>query len=173
MSKPVPHYDKLSLLYRPDREVLDYVEKRRRDNSIGENQVEGAEVMDGVTFEGLDGLNQLEGESCSSKKRARKVNKDQANAMILREGLDKIAEAITKSTAELVKLRQRLPIPEGQMWDLLVELGFEESVISTVYIFLIERPHMVGALLGCPPHRRKDVLIQMAFGSSSSVPPPK
>ncbi|KAJ1689304.1 hypothetical protein LUZ63_013459 [Rhynchospora breviuscula] len=173
MSKPVPHYDKLSLLFRPDREAVDYPERRKRDNSTEDNQIEGTEVMDGVTFEGLDGLNNLEGESCSSKKRARKVNKDQANVMILREGLDKIAEAITKSTAELVKSRQRLPIPEGQMWDLLVELGFEESVISTVYIFLIERPHMVGALLGCPQHKRKDVLIQMAFGASSSVPPSK
>jgi hypothetical protein len=173
MSKPVPHYNKLSLLYRPDKEAIDYLQKRRRDNSIGENQVEVTEALEGVTFEGLDGLTQLEVESCSSKKRARKVNKDQANAMILREGLDKISEAITKSTAELVKSRRWLPIPEGQMWDLLVELGFEESVISTVYIFLIKRPHMVGALLGCPPHRRKDVLIQMAFGASSSIPPPK
>ncbi|KAJ3676608.1 hypothetical protein LUZ60_004020 [Juncus effusus] len=172
MNKPVPHYEKLSLLYFQNKENnnTEQRDKRVLDNSSEDNQLEAINL----TFEGLDGINNnnpLEDESCSTRKqRAKKVkvNKDYNNIMILKEGMDRIVEAINKCTVEIVKSRERLPIPEGQMWDLLVELGFEESVISTVYIFLIERPHMVAALLGCPVERRKDLLIQMAFGNSSS-----
>jgi len=52
------------------------------------------------------------------------------------------------------------------VWSLLVDLGVERNRISTYYLFLIQKPGMLRALVGCPWENRKDLLMDMIVGNA-------
>lgn len=111
--------------------------------------------------------------SSKDKKSKSRTLKDDIEFEFMREGFDNVAEAIMKSTADLteaiLRSTQRLPISEREVWDHLVELGIEPHMQFNAYLFLIQKPDMVRAFLGCPMERRKELLLHMMFGPS--IPP--
>jgi hypothetical protein len=66
-----------------------------------------------------------------------------------------------KSTEDLMNSNQRLPIPENQIWDHVVELNLNPINKMPAYLFLIKNPDMLGALLGCPLEERKELIMSM------------
>ena len=61
----------------------------------------------------------------SSRRKSSKKAKIDEEVIVLKEGIDNVAKAIAKSTAELVKATT-LPIPENEVWSLLVELNIDD-----------------------------------------------
>ena len=50
---------------------------------------------------------------------------------------------------------------EGEIYNELELLGLEEEDIPPAYLFLVERPDKMRALMGCPPYMRASVLAMM------------
>ena len=70
--------------------------------------------------------------------------------MFMKEGLEMVANAIMQSTTEIVNAKTRDPIADGQIWTLLANLGIKPHVMENAYLFLVQKPDMLKALLGCP-----------------------
>ena len=89
-----------------------------------------------------------------------KASREEVQTEIIK-GIENVANAIMKSTEELVKSNQRLPISEKEIWNHVVELSLDSNKKMPAYLFLIKNPDMLGALLGCPLEERKELLISM------------
>lgn len=50
---------------------------------------------------------------------------------------------------------------EGEIYNELELLGLEQEDIPHAYLFLVEGPDKMRALMGCPPHMRVSVLGMM------------
>ncbi|XP_042433011.1 uncharacterized protein LOC122019624 [Zingiber officinale] len=191
-TKPIRNYEKLVQLYGKDRATVQYAETasemRKRKASIEvENNVGGHnfETIDEVEFmisqqeihlDNEDAVNmdaqiptqpsKSQADSfvglSSKKKSAKKGKVDDEN---ISNAIDHVAQAIMSSTHEMVKSNE-LPIPEHEVWSLLNQLGVEQHITSTCYLFLVQRPKMLRALLGCPFEHRKDLLLQMLDGEN-------
>lgn len=81
-------------------------------------------------------------------------------AEALREGI----AAVRGSTAVNEKAQQRLLISEAEIWKLLEDLKIEAYRINRVYLYLLDNPHRIRAVLGCPKNKQKDLLLEMVFG---------
>ena len=81
---------------------------------------------------------------------------------LLKMGLDNVAQSITNSTAALVKATvSKLPIPESEVLNMLIDLGIDEQSQDAIYLYLIKKSGKLGALLGYPSECRKNLLLQM------------
>ncbi|CAH9147553.1 unnamed protein product [Cuscuta epithymum] len=100
-------------------------------------------------------------DKASSKGKAKKKKaKVDGEVVLLKEGLDNVAQAITTSTSELVKATT-LPISESEVWNLLVDLNIAAEHRNACYLFLVQKPDMLRALLGCPVESRSSLLHDM------------
>ncbi len=175
MIKPIPHYDKMLILYGNDRATGDESgtakEVRRRQAF---EQMETIDEIDHLVSE-----NEVNLESCDlsddteqhfSEARARKTKKskgaknDNDDGMLIKEAIDNVAQVMERGNLVLEKMMQRLPIPEEQLWTLLEEISLEPHVLTDAYVHLIAHPEKIRALLGCPQHRRKDIVMRLVFG---------
>lgn len=68
------------------------------------------------------------------------------------------------------EVQQKLPISEAEIWKLLEDFKIEATLFNRLYLHLVDNPHRVRALLGCPKNNQKDVLLEMASGL---VAPPR
>lgn len=97
-----------------------------------------------------------------NKKAKTKDSKDD-DIVILKESFLAVANAILISTMELVKSQPKLPTPMSEIWNMLVDLGFDGLEIMKAYIFLGKNPDMVDAILGCPVSKRKSLVEMMSL----------
>ncbi|XVE60333.1 hypothetical protein DITRI_Ditri05aG0120600 [Diplodiscus trichospermus] len=95
-----------------------------------------------------------------------KKSKIDQEVLVLKGGLDNIAQAISSSSTKLVKVAT-LPILEYEVWNLLVGLNVDEENRYAYYFYLVQKPEMLRVLLGCPWEYRKDLLFQMMKGADA------
>ncbi|XP_074559034.1 uncharacterized protein LOC141814972 [Curcuma longa] len=189
-SKPIRNYEKLVQLYGKDRATGQHAntasEMRKKrtsmevENNIGENQFETIDEVDLMISQQeihLDNSNAIN-EDVQIPTPNSEPTKSQANSFVgassknksakkgkvdddsISKAIDHVAQAIMSSTHEMVKSNE-LPIPENEVWSLLTQLGVEQYRVSKCYLYLVERPKMLRALLGCPLEYRKNLLFQM------------
>ncbi|XP_074570382.1 uncharacterized protein LOC141826980 [Curcuma longa] len=189
-SKPIRNYEKLVQLYGKDRATGQHAntasEMRKRrasmevENNIDENHFETIDEVEFLISQPeihLDNSNtvnedvQIPTSSSESTKSqtnsfvgASSKNKSAKKGKIDDDGIsnaiDHVGQAIMSSTHEMVKSNE-LPISENEVWSLLTQLGVEQHIISACYLYLVQRPKMLRALLGCPFKYRKNLLFQM------------
>ncbi|KAF2322038.1 hypothetical protein GH714_005961 [Hevea brasiliensis] len=198
MNKPIRNYEKLCLLYGNDRATGKHAEtaaemrqRRAREGETNASHVNNIDDVDflisenEVTLENFNGpfkeaqniaseepigmeRSQSHSQSENSlRNKTAKRSKVDEEVVVLKEGLDNVAQALMNSTIEFVKAT-KLPISENETWTLLEELGVESHLLSTCYLFFIQKPDMLRGLLGCPPAFRKNLLMQMMGGSNAS-----
>ncbi|KAJ3685960.1 hypothetical protein LUZ61_015124 [Rhynchospora tenuis] len=190
MNKPVRNYKKLASLYGNDRATLEDTETaaevRERIAQLNDEEIEVQEAENIEEVDLLISQNQaslgghnispesllinktVEGASTSKKKqKINKINDDEA--AYIKESFKSVADAIERSTSELVKSNQRLQIPESEIWAYLEELQLDdEEVKNDAYLYLTENPAKLGAFLGCPTQSRKRILLKMLQNSKSA-----
>ncbi|OMO63884.1 hypothetical protein COLO4_32183 [Corchorus olitorius] len=85
-----------------------------------------------------------------------KKSKDDKDGDLIREGLELVANALVAGNAIYEKVNTRFdPISEEEIWKLLENIGIDEECISTAYLYFIDKPEKVRAVLGCPWEKRK------------------
>ncbi|KAJ1689536.1 hypothetical protein LUZ63_013691 [Rhynchospora breviuscula] len=181
MTKLVRNYKKLEELFGDDRaseeDAETAAEVRERNACFNDIEigVQGDQTMEEVDFlvsqsqANLSGydvdpesplLNKSNEENTSKKKL--KVKRSKVDMTVqLNESFNRFADVIRESTVELVKTQQRLQIPESEIWKYLEELQLEEKVEDAAYLYLTKEPARLGAFIGCPSHRRKNILLTM------------
>ncbi|KAG6479385.1 hypothetical protein ZIOFF_062848 [Zingiber officinale] len=194
-NKPIRNYEKLFQLYGKDRATGQHAEtasemRKRKAIMEMENNVGGHnfETIDEIEFMisqqeiHLDNSNAINEDAqipslsfeptksqttsfvgaSSKNKSAKKFKVDNGS---ITNAIDHVAQAIMSSTHEIVKSNE-LPISEHEVWSLLIQLGVEQHIISTCYLYLVQCPKMLRALLGCPFEHRKNLLFQMLDGEN-------
>ncbi|GLT27318.1 hypothetical protein SLA2020_023240 [Shorea laevis] len=77
-----------------------------------------------------------------------------------------IQEAINNVARALSEGNSRPPLSETEVWNMLEDLGLNLDQITTTYLYLLEHPNKLRAVLGCPPGRRLDIVIRVVFDAS-------
>ncbi|KAJ3706954.1 hypothetical protein LUZ61_010659 [Rhynchospora tenuis] len=190
MTKPVRNYKKLEALFGDDRATEEDAETAAeiRERNARLNDVEsGVQVDETVeeidflvsqneaTIGGYDVdpesplLNKSNGEEGTSKQKQKVKRSKYVEAVNLNESFKTFADAIKESTAEMMKPQQRLPIPESEIWKYLEELQLgDEKFEDAAYLYLTKEPGRLGAFIGCPSHRRKNILLAMLRDATAS-----
>lgn len=171
MNKPILHYDKLVKLYGQDRATRDNAEspsemRQRMAAQTGDIKGENIAEIDRLVSQNEATLGGVDEENINSPEARRrqkdKASKEEVQAEIIR-GIENVANAIVKSTEELVKSNQRLPISEKQIWNHVVELSLDLNKKMPAYLFLIKNSDMLGALLGGPLEECKELLMSTIY----------
>lgn len=186
MTKPIDHFDKLVLLCGNDRAVGEHGENHsdiRQKRPLGVES-ESLGTTEEVTLESIHETNN-DHEVTSPEvqivqepraKRSRK-SRDDAEIEGIKSALANIADAFRESTAvhekafrestaAYEKIHQKLPISEEDVWKLLEELQVDNHLLTRTYVYLLENPDKLRALLGCPKNRQKNFLTEIMFNSS-------
>ncbi|KAI9108505.1 hypothetical protein K1719_020389 [Acacia pycnantha] len=83
----------------------------------------------------------------------------------IKVALQDIDGALREGNAIYDKVKQKLPIPEAEIWKLLENLKIERQFFSQVYLYLLDNPERIRAVIGCHLDKRKELLLEMVFGS--------
>ena len=75
--------------------------------------------------------------------------------------MDNVALAIRKSTKQLVKAHQPLPISEQEVWIKLQELELESHFMRIAYRHLVGNVSDLRAFHGCPLEQHKELLFDI------------
>lgn len=112
-------------------------------------------------------------DACSSTTGRVKLNEeDEVHSYIIKaindiaDTIREAADQLSEGTEVFKNTCQRLPIDEGEVYKLLEGLGIASEHLLDAYLFLVKRPAMVRAVLGCPPEERKELVMYMVFGAS-------
>ncbi|KAJ8446982.1 hypothetical protein Cgig2_006610 [Carnegiea gigantea] len=116
----------------------------------------------------LEATTENYGAKTSSKKTKTKSKVLDNELEVLKNGFETVANALMKSTAELVK-PARLVIDESKVWILLEEIGLADDAITKAYVYLVDNPEKLKALLASPEARRKDVLKTIMWMSKTTM----
>ncbi|OMO72766.1 hypothetical protein CCACVL1_17605 [Corchorus capsularis] len=192
--KVVPNYDKMVILHGNDRATGEHSEtaselRRKRSNSgtsdefrdsiddidnlVSQNEVTlentdaaGDDFIDFMTSPEIRSRATSDVPSGSVSKKSKK-SKDDKDGDLIREGLELVANALVAGNAIYEKVNTRFdPISEEEIWKLLENIGIDEECISTAYLYFIDKPEKVRAVLGCPWEKRKQLVEKLVFGSS-------
>ncbi|KAF2308771.1 hypothetical protein GH714_017609 [Hevea brasiliensis] len=186
MDKGVRNYEKFMQLFGKDKATGSHAEtasemRHRRANN------EGIEIDNGQDKRSPEAArSQAQSEAPSLKKQ--KHFAIDPELIYFKEGLDNVATAIMKSTNEVanaimqsstdmvnaimqstteqLNASKRLPIPESEIWTLIIDIGIELEMLSIAYIYLVQKPDMLRAVLGCPMERCKTLLLHMMAGGN-------
>ncbi|XP_065864401.1 uncharacterized protein [Euphorbia lathyris] len=98
----------------------------------------------------------------TKSKKAKMSNNDDGGFIILSNSMDKMANAMKESSEMMTNaILAKNTTSNYDVWALLEEMGLESNLIARAYVFLAKNPNMVDALLKCPIHQRKHVLLEM------------
>ena len=102
------------------------------------------ENMDNYANAGHDGRTNLLDAGESSSKRMKGKNKfsREDEVLMMKEGLDNVANAIKICAVEIGKLNQK-PTSESENWKLLGELGIQGGALGRAYLFLMKNHDML------------------------------
>ncbi|KAI9108531.1 hypothetical protein K1719_020415 [Acacia pycnantha] len=175
MGKSIHNYDKLMIVCGGDRASGQHSEtskdmRNKRKQLPGES--ESIETI-GVTFESAQEVGN-ENEVTSPEvqdtrsqdvksKRAKRSKDEEVEG--IKVALQDIAGALREGNATYEKVKQKLPIPEADIWKLLEDLKIERQFFNRVYLYLLDNPERIRAVIGCPLDKRKELLLEMVFGS--------
>lgn len=192
MRKSIPNYDKLVILCGDDRAsgVQVTLGKDIRDKRPLTTESESIETNDtnDVTMDSLQETRNGNDQDVMSpevriveeaRAKRSKKSKDETEFEAIKsasvnigdcfkESTTKIVDAFRESTVAYEKAHQKLPISEAEIWKLLENLQIDSHLFNRVYLYLLDNPERVRAVLGCPKNRQKDLLIEMVFGSVGS-----
>ncbi|KAI9122552.1 hypothetical protein K1719_006392 [Acacia pycnantha] len=82
----------------------------------------------------------------------------------IKVALKDIVGALREGNAIYEKVKQKLPIHEAEIWKLLGDLKIERQLFTRVYLYLLDNPERIRAVIGCPLDKRKELLLEMVFG---------
>ncbi|GLT34090.1 hypothetical protein SLA2020_086320 [Shorea laevis] len=181
MTKPVLHYDTFVILFGNDRatgeksETAKELKKKQSsqhdnephntieeiDHMVSQNQVSLDDFgTNDVDFDPLTCLGGPSNVPTSSKsKKIKKSQEIENEAMGIQEAINNVARALSEGNS-------RPPLSEAEVWNMLEDLGLNSDQITTAYLYLLEHPDKLRAVLGCPPGRRLDIVMRVVFGTS-------
>jgi len=193
MTKPIENYDKLVLACSEDRAVGGHAEndediRQKRPRTVEFESLGTTEEMTVDSLHEAGNSHEVDNDHEVTSpevqvvqepraKRSRK-SRDNVEVEVIKMALKDVADAFRESTAvhdkvfrdsiaAYEKSHQKL-IPEDEVWKLLEELQIESNLFTNTYLYLVENPSKVRALLGCPKHRQKTFLMEMMFKQVST-----
>lgn len=78
-------------------------------------------------------------------------------------------KGLRECTVVYNKVQQKLPISEAEIWKLLEDLKIEAPMFNRIYLYLVDHPQRIRAVLGCPKDKQKDLLFEMVSCCSTKV----
>ncbi|KAJ7980104.1 Myb/SANT-like domain containing protein [Quillaja saponaria] len=82
----------------------------------------------------------------------------------IREAINNVAEAIREGNAVIERGRARI-YSEDDIFTELVNIGLDQNILYSAYIFLIKDAARVRAFFGCPAEERKNFLLHIMDAS--------
>ncbi|KAI9125828.1 hypothetical protein K1719_003246 [Acacia pycnantha] len=95
-------------------------------------------------------------------KRAKRSKDEEVEG--IKVALRDIAGALGEGNAIYEKVKQKLPIPEAEIWKLLEDLKIQRQLFTRVYLYLLYNLERIRAVIGCSLNKRKELLLEMVFG---------
>ncbi|KAF7810418.1 putative nuclease HARBI1 isoform X1 [Senna tora] len=179
MRKPIAHYDKMMVIYGNDRATgqVSTTAKEKRKRPL----IEETESLDTIDASSEMGNQDLGDDNAvtspavqivqdlgeNSSKKNKNTNKCDKETERVGKALEDIAQAIKDGNTIFEKVMQKNPISEAEVWKLLKDLNIDAQLIGSVYLYLVENPHKLRALIGLPNENRKAFLLQIVFASSN------
>ena len=177
MRKPIANYDKMMILCGDDRATGENAETAkdirrkksptRESESIEINDINLESFQDTFEVGNNNDVSSPEIQSTrnqESKTKRSKKCKDESEVEGIKVALQDIAEALRESTAAYERVQQKLPISEAEIWKLLEDLTIESHLFSRAYLYLLDHPERIRAVIGCPEEKRKELLLEMVCG---------
>ncbi|PWA49620.1 myb/SANT-like domain-containing protein [Artemisia annua] len=173
--KPMNHYDELFELFAKDRANGDAAETAKERNNrmkTNEQRVETIDEIDQLLETNEIVLEQINhGDSRvtsqvkptnvnTSKNKKRKLEEDADFTSKIMISFNNLADAIKESNKVMANSRPHV-YSEGEIYNELELLGLEQDDIPPAYLFLVNRPDKMRALMGCPRDMRVNVLAIM------------
>ena len=186
MSTPILNYERLVILYGNDRATGDHAEtaselRKRKATIVDEdfmNTVEGIDHLisqNEVTLEDCTALanddvdvevpSQIPSTGGCNRK-VKKAKKSEGGFDKIYSTMNNVAEAPREMNQSMHENSKPLILDE-ELWSLLQELEFDPSLMSTIFYKLMSDRIMLRTILRCPMHLKKQVIMQLAFGSSN------
>ncbi|VFQ87981.1 unnamed protein product [Cuscuta campestris] len=182
--KPIPFYDKMCELYARDRATGEFAEtpsEMRQSREGGSDAFTGIQSDCGIINDIDDLLSNNEctleasptplvgntkqvggddapksSENMSKDKTRKKKKIKLSDEEFLTKSVTLISDAMKTCTSEYLK--EKNPLPPADIWNLVGSLSFEGSRKSHAYMFLLEKPVTVKAILGLPEEVRESFL---------------
>ncbi|KAL6523629.1 hypothetical protein OROGR_017232 [Orobanche gracilis] len=171
MKKPIANYDKMMILCGKDRATGQHAETAKDIRNKRQLMGESESIGDGnqVTLESIqetDGGNEVTSPEVQGTRRQAKrsrKSKDEEEFEGIKVALQDLAGAIREGNVVYEKVKQKLPISEAEIWKLLEDLKIERHVFTRAYLYLLDNPDRIRAVIGCPPDKRKELLLEMVL----------
>ncbi|GLT26306.1 hypothetical protein SLA2020_013870 [Shorea laevis] len=146
MTKPMLHYDTFVILFGNDRATNEKLEiakeLKKKQSSQHDNESHN-------TIEEIDHM-------VSQNQKSQEIENE---AMGIQEAINNVARALSEGNSHP-------PLSEAEVWNMLEDLGLNSNQITFAYLYLLEHPDKLRAVLGCPPGRRLDIVMRVVFGTS-------
>ncbi|OMO52154.1 Armadillo [Corchorus capsularis] len=174
MNNPIPHYNKMVILYGKDRatEKRSATAKDMRkhltstasdDFTDFTNEVNPTmsrfSIQDARSFEVLIEL---------ARKQKKTVDKENDAGWAIKEAIDNVADAFRTSGDVVGK---KPPIDATETFQLLVDLGFQPPLIHLIYSKLVMNADLLKAVVGCLMEMRKDYILSGVLGDLNGFGP--
>ncbi|PWA44630.1 myb/SANT-like domain-containing protein [Artemisia annua] len=157
--KPMNHYDELFELFAKDRANADAAETAKERNNRMKNNEQRVETIDEIpTLRNQRDLKPTNVNTSKNKKRKLEEDADFTSKIMI--SFNNLADAIKESNKVMANSRPHV-YSEGEIYNELELLGLEQDDIPPAYLFLVNRPDKMRALMGCPRDMRVNVLAIM------------
>ncbi|GLT95453.1 hypothetical protein SLE2022_131340 [Rubroshorea leprosula] len=151
-TKPLLHYDTFLILFGNDRvigeksEIAKELKKKQSSQHDNEshNTIKEIDHIVSQNQVSLDGFG---------------TNNVDFDPLTCLGAINNIARALSEGNSHP-------PLLEAEVWNMLEDLGLNSDQITTTYLYLLEHPDKLRAVLGCPLGRRLDIVMRVVFGTS-------
>ncbi|KAK0587055.1 hypothetical protein LWI29_016608 [Acer saccharum] len=145
-----------------DYETLEGIDKLLSQNEVTlESVAHMDDYMDIMVSPGI--TSQIPTQNAQLKCKKRKASNVEPNPDEMIKAIHSLAEAIKEGNSMFKKSQPQI-YSEQELWNDLQAIGFEQSILTDAYLYLIENPDKRRAFFGCPFEGRRDLLKRMMYG---------